>query len=399
LATERIYYFEAHRTEFDAEVLDIRKDDGKLLVTLDRTAFYPTGGGQPHDTGLLDEVPVVDVVEGEDDQVVHVLEGAASFMLGARVHGRVNAQRRLDHLQQHSGQHLLSAAFMRVADAATLSFHLGAETSTIDLALTEDVEQSVRDAVDLANRIIFEDRPLTVQVVTEEEARRLPLRKEVPVQGDVRVVSIQDFDASPCGGTHARHTGEIRMVAVLGAERYKKGTRMEFVAGERVHRTLMAMNAEVEAVGGLISAPRGERAATLRALLDERKAESRRLRVLADRAATLEAQILAGAAPPDRPIRQVFRDRTADDVGALARALADRRCTALLAVIEGAAAKVVLAVPGEPHAGRVLQSIAPRFGGRGGGGPHVAQAGGLDPDSVDDLLQALEQALRPTDNT
>jgi alanyl-tRNA synthetase len=254
----------------------------------------------------------------------------------------------------------------------------------------------VREAVDLSNRVIFEDRPMTVQILSEEEARRLPLRKEVAVEGNVRVVSIADFDTTPCGGTHAVRTGEIRMLAALRTERYKKGTRVEFVAGHRAHRTLVAMTAEAEAVGELISAPRGQRAETLAALLDERKADLRRFRALAERAAQMEAAALATAAPEGQILHMVFEDRAADEVAALARALADRKRTALLGVVEGTAAKVMVAVPGELHAGKLLQPLAARFGGRGGGAPHFAQAGGLTRETLESLLTALQQALQRT---
>ncbi len=394
MSTERIYYFEPHRTEFDAQVLDVVDRDGATAVILNRTAFYPTGGGQPHDTGALEGVRVRDVLEGDDGRVLHVLGAAPPFAAGDRVRGQVDGERRLDHLQQHSGQHLLSASFLKVANAPTKSFHLGSETCTIDLGLTENVDPSVREAVDLSNRVIFEDRPMTVQILSEEEARRLPLRKEVPVHGDVRVVSIADFDTTPCGGTHAERTGEIRMLAVLRTERYKKGTRVEFVAGGRVHRTLMAMTAEAEAVGELISAPRGLRAETLTTLLDERKDDLRRFRALAERAAQLEAAALATAAPEGQIIRKVFEDRADDEVAALARALAERKRTALLGAVDGVAAKVMVATPGEPHAGKLLQPLASRFGGRGGGSANFAQAGGLTPETLESLLTALQQSLK-----
>jgi alanyl-tRNA synthetase len=388
LSTERIYQAEPHRTEFEARVVEARRD----AVILDRTAFYPTGGGQPHDTGTLQDLRVVDVIE-EEGRVVHLLEQAAPFAAGDTVRGRVDAGRRRDHLQQHSGQHLLSAAFVKVASAATLSFHLGSETSTLDLALAEDVERSVREAEELANQVIAEDRPMAARIVDEEEAARLPLRKEIPVQGRVRVVSIEDFDLSACGGTHALRTGEIGLVAILGHERYKKGTRLEFVAGDRARRVLHAMTEEADGVGALISAPRGERLATLEALLADRKEDRRRLRALAERAAGLEAQALAASEPEGRPIRRLFRDRTPDEVAALARALASAGRLALLAVPEGGAGKVVVAGTGDPDAGALLREVAGRFGGRGGGGPRFAQAGGLEAGRLEEVLAALEAEL------
>ncbi len=396
MSTERIYYSEPHQTEFEAEVVGLGTEGEQPTAILDRTAFYPTGGGQPHDTGRLGNVAVVDVVEREDGTIQHVLESSAPFTVGERVRGHIDGWRRTDHLQQHSGQHLLSAAFEKVAGAATLSFHLGAETSTIHLALDgnpEEVAEAIRTAAELADRIIAENRPMCATIVEQEEAQQMDLRKEVPVKGDVRLVSIEDFDCTPCGGTHALRTGEIRMVAVLRHERYKKGTRIEFVAGGRVQRMLEAINRESDAVGALISAPRGERVATLGALLEERKRESKRLRGLVERAAVLEAEVLASATGAGDAIRKCFEDRSSDEVAALARALADRQRVAILGVIEDGIGKVIVDTGGTPHAGNLVREVAASFGGRGGGADRFAQAGGLPPDQLEEVLRRIEEAI------
>jgi len=394
LPTDRLYFDQPFEAEFEARVTRVARHGDRPALILDRTLFHPTGGGQPHDTGRLDEATVVDVVEGDDGDILHVLESDPGFRPDQSVRGSIDADRRRDHLQQHSGQHLLSAAFLETVGAATVSFHLGRETCTIDLDLPPDRIGALGPTEKLANQVIAEDRPMTARVVDEEEARALPLRKELPVTGRVRVVGIEAFDLTPCGGTHAQRSGQIGMLALLGRERRRKGTRVEFVAGDRVLSLLHRLAEESESIGASLSAPRGERAATLEQILADRREEARHLRRLTERAADLEAASLAAAANEDRVVRRLLEDRSPDEVAALARSLAARNCTALLGWAAGPEGRVALAGPGEPDVGAALRAVAPRFSLRGGGSPTFAQGGGLQPDALEDLLAALEEEIR-----
>jgi alanyl-tRNA synthetase len=391
LKTERLYYDDPWCLAFDGTVRGIRPTAGGAAVELDRTAFHPTGGGQPHDTGSLADARVVDVVAEEDGRVLHVLGDGPVPEIGVTVTGRVDADRRRDHLQQHSGQHLLSAAFVRARDAATRSFHMGARTCTLDLDRPPEALGDLQAVEDLANRVIAEDRPMSARIVDEAEALALPLRKEIPVRGRVRVVAIDGFDLTPCGGTHARHTREIGAVAILGSERHRRGTRIEFVAGDRVRAALHRAVEEAAALGARLSAPAGERVGALERLLEERRGDRRRLRDLSRRSGRLEAAERAarGAGPV---VCEVVEDRTPEEIDAMARALADSGRLAVLGWIEGEAARVVVAGPGTPDAGALLREVGARFGARGGGGPRFAQAGGIDPTSLPELLKALEAA-------
>ncbi|HEX8423566.1 MAG TPA: alanyl-tRNA editing protein, partial [Pyrinomonadaceae bacterium] len=202
--TERLYYLDSHLTQFDARVLGVEDHGaGRFNVTLDRTAFYPTGGGQPSDTGTLGAARVVECIEEEEAGVVrHILEGAAPSV-GARVEGRVDWSRRLDHLQQHTGQHILSQAFVQLFDAPTRAFRMLERVSEIDVDLREPSTERIEQAIELANRIIWEDRTVRVRQVSAEEAAALPLRKDSAREGDLRIIEIENFDLSPCGGTHA----------------------------------------------------------------------------------------------------------------------------------------------------------------------------------------------------
>jgi len=233
-ATERLYYHDSRLLEFDARVTDLsERDDGAIAVMLDRTAFYPTGGGQPNDTGTLGEARVVDCIDMEDAGVLHVIQGPTPEV-GEMVHGRIDSRRRLDHLQQHTGQHILSAAFVKLFDAPTRSFRMLEHECEIDVALDDPTDEKIDRAVDLANQTIWQNRLITIHDVTAEEASALPLRKEPARAGELRVIEIDDFDLTPCGGTHAQATGEVGIIAVRGWERAKGLTRIQFMAGGRV---------------------------------------------------------------------------------------------------------------------------------------------------------------------
>ena len=238
MSSERLYYTDAYLVEFDAVVRDVQPQDDRWKVTLDRTAFYPTSGGQPFDTGTIGEAKVLDVFEQEDGTIGHLVD--RELETNSRVRGHVDWSRRFDHMQQHTGQHLLSAAFEREAGAKTVSFHLGTSASTIDLDKELSADQIAR-VEDAANRVLWEDREVCVKFVTASEAAKLPLRKDPAREGELRIVEIKDYDLSACGGTHVRRTGAIGIIAISGFERFKGGLRVEFVCGGRALRAYRAL--------------------------------------------------------------------------------------------------------------------------------------------------------------
>src|SRR5712671_866882 len=296
--TERLYYQDSRLLEFDARVIGLSElDDGQIAVTLDRTAFYPTGGGQPADTGMLGDARVVDCIDTEDEGVLHVIQGAAPE-IGDRVHGTIDWLRRLDHLQQHTGQHILSAAFIKLFDAPTHSFRVLEHECEIDVALDNPTDQRIEQAVDLANQIIWENRPMTIRQVTSEEAAVLPLRKEPSREGELRVIEIDDFDLTPCGGTHAKSTGEVGVIAVRSWERAKGLTRIQFMAGVRVLADYRKANRTAHEVAALFSAGREDSPALVSKLVEESKKLRRRVGTLEEVACRVEAEeLLRGSSP------------------------------------------------------------------------------------------------------
>ncbi|HEU4769687.1 MAG TPA: alanyl-tRNA editing protein, partial [Pyrinomonadaceae bacterium] len=287
--TERLYYSDSHLIEFEARVVDVsERVSGWTAIVLDRTAFYPTGGGQPSDTGTIDGLRVVECIDDGDRGVLHVLQGATPAR-DAVVRGRVDWPRRLDHIQQHTGQHILSQAFVTLFDAPTRGFRVLDQACEIDVDLREPGTEKIERTVELANNVIWEDRAIAIRNVTSQEAPELSLRKEPSRDGDLRLIEIEGFDLTPCGGTHAFRTGEVGMIAVRSWERAKGLTRIEFVAGTRALSDYRKANRSAREVAALFSAGREDIPHLASQILDENKDLHRRIRVLEEVAAEVEA--------------------------------------------------------------------------------------------------------------
>ena len=402
-ATERLYYHDSRLLEFDARVTDLsERDDGAIAVMLDRTAFYPTGGGQPNDTGTLGEARVVDCIDMEDAGVLHVIQGPIPEV-GEMVHGRIDSRRRLDHLQQHTGQHILSAAFVKLFDAPTRSFRMLEHECEIDVALQDPTDEKIDQAVALANQTIWQDRLITIHDVTAEEASALPLRKEPARAGELRVIEIDDFDLTPCGGTHAQATGEVGIIAVRGWERAKGLTRIQFMAGGRVLNDYQKANRTAAQVAAAFSAGRDDSPALVARLIEENKKLVRRVRELDQIACRVEAEALlksagleAGDRPPSIVVARLFDDRDADSLKHLALALiAHANVVALLGSRDVDTARLVFArspdAPGDMNA--LMRKACETIEGRGGGKADMAQGGGKKISAIDDALAAASKSL------
>ena len=405
--TERLYYQNSRLLEFDARVISLSElDDGQLAVTLDRTAFYPTGGGQPTDTGMLGDARVVDCIDAEDEGVLHVIQGPAPEV-GDSVHCKIDRLRRLDHLQQHTGQHILSAAFVQLFDAPTVSFRVLEHDCEIDVALGNPTDERIEQAVDLANQIIWESRSISTRQVTSEEAATLPLRKEPARAGELRLVEIGEFDLTPCGGTHASSTGEVGVIAVRSWERAKGLTRIHFMAGLRALADYRKANQTAREVAALFSAGREDSPALVARLVEESKRLRRRIGELEQVACRVEAEDLLrgncetasqdlseGAYDGIRIIAKVYDDRNADSLKHLALALvAHPNTVALLGSRDGDTARLVFArsteTPGDMNA--LMRRVCAQIDGRGGGKPDMAQGGGKD---VEKVAAVLAEAAR-----
>ncbi|MDQ1613272.1 MAG: alanyl-tRNA synthetase [Pyrinomonadaceae bacterium] len=413
--TERLYYHDSHLAEFDARVLRVEDGAseaaaGRTAVTLDRTAFYPTGGGQPSDTGTLGAARVVECIDLEEAGVLHIIEGAPPAV-GARVAGRIDWPRRLDHLQQHTGQHILSQAFVRLFDAPTRAFRMLERACEIDVDLRDASDERIEQAVALANKIIWEDRSVRVRHVSPAEAAALPLRKDSAREGDLRIIEIEDFDLSPCGGTHAARTGEVGIIAVRSWERAKGLTRVEFLAGGRVHADYRRANDTARAVAALFSAGRDDAPELAARLIEENKTLLRRLRALEEIAARVEAEELIQTATattvanagdaPTRIVTHAFTDRDAESLKRLALSIISRPGhIALLGSsdTDGRAARLIFAraadAQGDMNA--LMREACALLEGRGGGRPDLAQGGGTNVQQLPHALHTAADRLKST---
>jgi len=407
--TDRLYYHDSFLYDFDAEVRDVTETQRPALI-LDRTAFYPTSGGQVFDTGwiVLGESPadsstklrVTEVADAEDGRVVHYVEATKDFKPGTRVHGLIDAARRRDHMQQHSGQHVLSAAFVRLFNMPTVSFHMGDDYCSIDLDTPTITNEQVEQAERFANEIILENRPVDVRYVRRDEAGKLGLRKLPPADRDeLRLIDIRDFDLTACGGTHVRQTGQIGCILLRKTERVRQGWRVEFVAGQRAVATARSDFTTLTEAAALFSAHIYDVPLHVRKSLDEiRSLRKLREQSLEELAAAQAAMMLAET--PEikgrKLIVRTFADRDLNYIKLLAQKLTriSSNAVALLATMSPQPALVFAESAGLPFdMGALLKETMAKLGGRGGGSKDMAQGGAPTGDGLDAALQEAAQKI------
>ncbi len=401
--TERLYYEDSFLYEFDAKVVEVRNMSGRTAIVLDRTAFYPTSGGQTFDTGELKvagaEVPVEEVAETEDGTILHYASGPLDA--GANVHGAIDVGRRRDHMQQHSGQHVLSAAFVRLFRMPTVSFHMGDESCTLDLEAKAVSRQQVEQAERLANEVVTEDRPVEIRFVSPEEARGLGVRKIPGVERDkLRLIDIRDFDLTACGGTHVRRTGQIGAILLRKAENVKQGVRVEFVCGGRAVSTARHDYVALTEAAGAFSTHIWELPQQIRKSLDDAKAGARAQQKLLEEVAELSAARLLAEATAEHGRKKIVRvigDRELAFVRLLAQKIgsAGEPAIALLAATSGQPTLVFAQSPGLPsEMGAEMKKAMAALGGRGGGSRDFAQGGAPDASKIAAVLEEIAKELK-----
>jgi alanyl-tRNA synthetase len=383
--TERIYYTEPACRSFDAVVTDVVEHEGAPALVLNRTAFYPTSGGQPFDVGRLGTTEVLNTVDA-GERVLHVVQRPLD--VGEPVRGEIDWVRRFDHMQQHTGQHVLSAAFDRVLGNRTVSFHMGGESSTIDLA-REVPLSDVERCVDEANDVVWQDRPVTIRFASPEEAARLPLRKEPVREGPLRLIDVADFDLSACGGTHVARTGEIGQNAETATEKIRGATRLTFVCGARALRALRGYRDVIAGSVRALSVLPHELPTAIERLQAEGKQARKTIAQLQGQLAVYEAAQLIAATPAVGAVRHVSAVIDGWDPSGLksmASALTAQAGVAAALVGTGQPLAIVVARSSDVtlDANAVVQQLLKRFGGRGGGRAELAQGAGLtgDPKAI-----------------
>ena len=434
MPAERLYYADSALTKFSATVTDIREHsraDGSSLwqIALDRTAFYPTSGGQPHDAGTLAatapsgarlEAPVIDVSEDEHGEVWHFT--AKPLLAGTKVDGSIDPVRRLDHMQQHSGQHLLSALFFQEWHAPTLSFHLGEAVSTIDLSIDALDSTQLAHIEELANAVVTQARPVSHRTVSQDDSERLlaegKLRKLPPRAGDIRLIVIPgtgtpgtgtpgsvnghapDLDLNACGGTHVTSTSQIGAVLIRGTERIRQSVRVSFVCGKRAIAAARQDDTLLTQLSRDLSLGRTDLASTVGRLKSDARTSSKERQALREELANYHAARLLVEDPSQhdlRIVRRIFPERDADYVKLLATRVtsAAPHTIALLASTQQTPATLIVASSTElkRDANQLLRDALAPMGGRGGGSSTLAQ-GQLPVDQVAAALDGLEAQLR-----
>ena len=378
--TTRLYYREPYRQSFEATVVACDRVGDTFHLVLDQTAFYPTSGGQPFDAGQLGQARVSDVIDRDDGTIAHVVD--QPIAVGSTVTGSIDWVRRFDHMQQHTGQHVLSAAFDRLLDARTESFHLGAASASIDLA-REVSASEIAQAESDANRVVWEDRPVSIRFATAEEAAALPLRKEPARTGPLRLIEVEQFDLSACGGTHVARTGAIGIIAIAGWEKVRGGSRIEFVCGARALARFHDWRDAFGAARRLLSVAPAELAPAIERMQADAKASQRTIRGFQEQLAAHDARTLVsqGHRAGNRLVIVDAREGwDAAGLKALAVAASVAEPAAAIALFTRstpALAVIARGAGGGIDASAVLKALVAQFGGKGGGKPDLAQGGGL----------------------
>jgi alanyl-tRNA synthetase len=406
--TDRLYYHDSFLYTFDAKVRDVTETPRPALI-LDRTAFYPTSGGQIHDTGWI--IPadaanadakfrVTEVADSEDGKVVHYVEAVKDLAPGTRIHGQIDATRRRDHMQQHSGQHVLSAAFIRLHKMPTVSFHMADDYCSIDLDTPAVTKEQVESAERLTNEIILENRAVDIRFVTRDEAGKLGLRKLPPTERDeLRLIDIHDWDLSACGGTHVAQTGQIGCVLLRKVEKVRQGYRVEFVAGQRAVATARRDFTTLTETAALFSANIYDVPQQARKSLDEIRSLRKQREQSQDELAAAQAAALLAETPETMGRKLVVRtyaDRDMDYLKLLAQKLTRLfpNAIALLGTTSPQPALVFAQSQGQPFdMVALLKETMAQLGGRGGGSKDMAQGGLSSGEGVEAAINRAAKKL------
>jgi alanyl-tRNA synthetase len=392
--TERLYYTDAYLKEFTARVVRSLPDERGVRVYLDRTAFYPESGGQPSDRGTLGGIAVLDVVD-DGDEVAHIL---AKLPEEESVMGTIDWQRRFDHMQQHTGQHILSAAFERTGGYKTVSFHLGTESSTIDLDSERVGARQLEAAEELANSVVFENRAVQISFRPAAEAQQLDLRKPTDREGDIRLVEVADFDLSACGGTHVSAAGGVGAIFLRKVERAKGVTRVEFVCGARALRRARQDYALLSEAGRLLSSGFDTIPDLITKQAQELRDAGKSVQKLVGELAELEAAQLWQQSSEREGVKIVQRlfDSSDGKKGKLtAHALAKNAGTVALIGVRGNPSALFFSqsAGGKANLSDIMKQTLTEFGGKGGGARDFAQGGGVPEDQLEAALKFAASCL------
>lgn len=386
---ELLYYKDSMIQSFEAEVVNSGLDDIGQYVVLSNTAFYPTGGGQPHDTGWLNDIAIINV-EKINDEIRHYIEGGHNTTLSGTVKGQLNWERRFDHMQQHTGQHILTAAFVELFDIPTVSFHLGTGYVSIDLQTSAVTEEQLAMAEKRANEIIIENRPIETKWVTAEELSQYNLRKEIAVEGDIRLVIIPEYDYNGCGGTHPHATGTVQAIKIMETEKMKSNIRVHFVCGKRVLMELAMRKQVLSDVARQLSVPEAEANVALSNIMKNAKSTEKALTDAQDQLLEVEAKQLATS----NIVAVAYENRSIQQLQKLAKMVTSMNTEATVYLVADNFDKLQFVAVRGANVAKSMKDVAaqvlPLINGKGGGNDIAVQGGGEKIVTAEALLQAMQ---------
>ncbi len=397
--THKLFYENPYQISFSTKLIKQNKDGkGRYYVVLKETAFYPSGGGQPHDSGTINGINVIDVEE-VDGEIHHYLDEPLTDV--EKIVGEIDWERRFDHMQQHAGQHLLTAVFEDNFGFKTVSFHLGKEVSTIDLDTQSIPNEKIFKAEAMTNQLILENRPIeTKWVDNKEEIANYPLRKNLAVKEKIRLVIIPEIDYNGCGGTHPKSTGEVSVIKILHIEKQKQFVRVHFVCGKRVIKQLQQKQEVIQTLTSQLSAPQDQLNGATDRLLEHTKKLERKIEELTTKLIQYEAKEFLTTATPIKEhlvIRSIFKDRLINDLQNMARELVTRHANLIVIFISEQKDRLQVVCARsedmEVNMNQLLKAVLPSINGKGGGKASFVQGGGekLIPSEalMDQLIGAL----------
>ena len=399
--TRRLYFEDAYCREFEAAVVEKRTHQEWPAVVLDKTCFYPESGGQPWDLGTLGGTEVLSVIDF-DGVILHVLKGDVP---PGPVKGRIDWSRRFDHMQQHTGQHILSQAFFEVLKGETLGFHLGEDVSSLEIGLRTLSDEDADRVEDRANAVVWEDLDIKTYFVPEERIDEVPLRRPPKKQGLLRVVEVAGFDYSACGGTHCRRSGEVGLIKILGIERIRGRVRFEFLCGGRALADYRLKDRGIRKIAGGFSCLPRDAAAQVEKLSADGKALRKRIRGLQERVASFEAQEIIRQAS-GRLIAAVLPDKSPEEARLLALNITRAGEFAVLYGIAGEGQGHLIFARSEGLTAD-LRGLVPIVGAvtsvKGGGGPSLVELVTPEKDKLGTAIEAarawLEERLASPDKS
>ena len=389
--TKRLYFENPYQTEFESAVRSITKRGEKYLVVLEESCFYPESGGQPADRGDINGIDVLDVFE-EEGEVVHVLSKEIS---GKKARGKIEWERRFDHMQQHAGQHILSQCFHRLVKGKTVSFHLGENVSTLDIDIEEISERKRIKVEEMANKIVFENREIKTYFVPEEKIPDVPLRKPPKKSGLIRIVEVADFEHSACGGTHPRYSGEIGLIKIIGQERIRQILRFTFVCGRRAFYDYAKKNRLLADTAVKLSSHEEEVPDAVDKLFSDLKDQKKNNRKISQKLYQFEADtIIQNARGP--VIRHIFKQESKDQIRHLALHIIEKPgFYVLFGLTEGNLCHMILARSEDVDFDmrKLIPEISSFINVKGGGRPSLVELVGEEKDKLESALDKASASL------